>query len=158
MKTTTPILLMILMSFSLSAQDMVPESVLAAFQKKVPHAAGVFWEFRENAFVGLYTDLDALKKAFFSSGGEWLETRTRIDMTDLPEGVSRFLKRHYQDADVTYLGRVESPGKQFYRVESELPTSVVIKLLDEQGNLLEERKIDWSYSFSSPGHGANPDR
>ena len=36
------------------------------------------------------------------------------------------------------------PSEMTYRIESELPSAVVIKLLNTSGRLLEEKTIEWN--------------
>lgn len=127
-------------------QEKVPAVVLTAFSDREPFAEDVFWEFREDAFVGMFSDVEGLKKMFFDQTGEWLETRTRIARTALPIRVTAFINQHYGTADITYIGRVDEPKRTLYRIESELASAVVIKLLDEQGTLLDENRIEWNFS------------
>ncbi len=124
------------------AQRTVPEAARGAFGQLYSSIENPFWEYREGANVAMFSDENGLKKVFFDNNGEWLETRTRMKPTDLPSDVFNYLDIHYQDADVTYAGKVNRPDGTFYRVESELPGVIVVKLLNEQGNLVEQENID----------------
>lgn len=136
--------LTLFLSQSLLGQSSTPNSVLEAFSKLVPTESTPYWEFREGAYVAMFSHADGLKKMFFDEKGEWLETRTRIDRQILPVGVKRFIDTHYAEANITYIGRVDQPESQLYRIESEIGTSVVIKLLSDQGVLMKEDRFDSS--------------
>lgn len=145
MKNSIFLLMSLFFSITLFGQRPTPITVLEAFSKLEPGVSTPFWEYREGAFVAMYSHMDGLKKIFFNEKGEWLETRTRIDRQSLPVGVKRFIDEHYGEADITYIGKVDQAEHTLYRVESELNTSVVIKLLSEQGVLQKENRIDWSF-------------
>ncbi|MEZ5043508.1 MAG: PepSY-like domain-containing protein [Saprospiraceae bacterium] len=145
MKNFSFLLMCSFFSLGLFGQKNTPSAVLEAFQKLEPKVQTPIWEYREGAFVAMFSHVDGLKKVFFNEEGEWLETRTRIAYESLPSGVKRFIDDHYAAANITYIGKVDQHDSTFYRVESELLSSVVIKLLDEQGILLKENRIDWSF-------------
>ena len=124
------------------AQQTVPTAVEDAFTQLYASVENPFWEYREGAHVAMFSEGDALKKVFFDSYGQWIETRTRMELTDLPMQVARFVDQHYGNAEVTYAGKVDRPYGIFYRVESELPTAIIVKVLNEEGNIIEQRNID----------------
>lgn len=132
-------------AIGLMAQNNTPTLVLNAFSEREPEVANPFWEYREGAHVAMYAHEDGLKKVFFDKEGQWLETRTRQVQDALPKGVKKFIDEHYAAADITYVGEVEQPSRTIYRVESELLSYVVIKLLNKKGDLLQENRIDWSF-------------
>lgn len=133
------------LSLGVTAQNTTPTMVLNAFSERLPEVVNPFWEYREGAFVAMYAHEDGLKKVFFDKEGQWLETRTRQEQDALPKGVKNFINDHYAGADITYVGEVEQPSRTIYRVESELLSYVVIKLLNKKGDLLQENRIDWSF-------------
>jgi hypothetical protein len=123
------------------SQEPIPTPVETAFSESFPHIEAPFWEKREGAFSAMFADEEGLKKAFFNESGDWLETRIRQDREALPLGVQKFIDDHYQDAYISYMGVVETPDGLHYRVESELSSQIVIKLLTEAGELQEEKRI-----------------
>lgn len=144
MKNITFLLMSLFLSLNLLSQNYTPGPVLEAFSELEPNVSSPFWEYREGAYVAMFPHLNGLKKVFFNEEGKWLETRTRLDHDLLPVGVQRFINDHYANADITYIGKVDQPDRSVYRIESEFSKSVVIKLLNEQGDLLNENRIDWS--------------
>ena len=144
MKNIIFLLLSLLISISSFGQKNTPSSVLEAFHKLEPDVSTPFWEYREGAHVAMFPHMDGLKKMFFNEDGDWLETRTRLEKESLPAGVKGFITDRYAEADITYVGKVDQPHRTLYRIESELNSSVIIKLLNEDGVLLSENRIDWS--------------
>lgn len=128
----------------IQAQDNIPTTVLAAFHELAPEVKSPFWEFREGAFVAMFSHEKGLKKVFFNQDGQWLETRTRLMAPALPKGVKQFVEQLYTTALITYIGEVEQPARTVYRVETESIDTVSIKLLSEGGELLEENQIELS--------------
>lgn len=138
------LLLSCLFSFTLNislAQQIAPKSVELAFSERYPTIENPFWEYREGAIVAMFSAYDGLKKVFFHNDGTWLETRTRLGLEDLPTGVSKFVNKNYKNADITFVGKVEHPDGIRYRVESELTSAIVIKLLSAEGKLLNKERI-----------------
>lgn len=145
MKKISCLLLALFVSVIAMAQNNPPTSVLSAFNEREPDVSNPFWEYREEAYVAMFKHEEGLKKVFFNTEGQWLETRTRLAAASAPTGVQEFIMEHYASANVTYIGEVEQPTQTIYRVESELASSVIIKLLTKNGELLKEDKIDWSF-------------
>ncbi len=141
MKNVLLIILLLTAPLLAFAQPQIPNPVLLAFEELHPTIEDPLWEKREGALVATFNDGDGLKKVFFSQDGQWQETRLRIGRASLPEGVDNFINRHYAQADVTFLAKVFRGSDLVYRVESELPGAVVVKELDEHGNLLREDRI-----------------
>ncbi len=146
--------MMLLLAFWVTSATLhasVPELVKKAFRKDFPDIENVYWEQRaEEAFVATFRDEEGLKKVFYTSSGNWIETRIRLSLNDLPGGVRRFIQEHYQDAEITFAGRVLRPNELLYRIESELPDSVIVKLLSEAGLLLKEERITFSTDIGLP--------
>lgn len=131
---------------SLAASE-VPRSVQDAFARLYPQITTYNWEHRPEGIVATFVDEEGLKKAFFSSDGHWIETRNRMAQDQLPAPVQTFIQRNYQGATISFAGRVYNPNGVWYRVESELSDRVVLKNLDTDGTLIEERTIWFSTSL-----------
>lgn len=129
---------------SVQAQVKAPSQVSQQFEAQYPNAETPHWEYREGAIVAMFQSEGLLTKAFYERDGRWRETRTRIDLSSLPAGVSNFLTTNYQDADITYIGRVETDEKILFRIESEFQNSVIIKILTPAGQLVQEEWINYS--------------
>ncbi|HMQ49552.1 MAG TPA: hypothetical protein PKA00_18840 [Saprospiraceae bacterium] len=126
---------------SMWANNPIPDAVQKAFHQLFPAIENPFWENRQEGLVATFRDEEGFKKVFFTPEGQWQETRLRVYPAELPIGIKNFIQTHYQVADITYLGRIESAESVYYRIESELPDRIVLKKLDEQGVLLQEEVI-----------------
>ena len=123
---------------SVQAQIKAPSPVSQQFERQYPNAETPHWEYREGAIVAMFQSEGLLTKAFYERDGRWRETRTRIDLSTLPTSISNFITTNYQDADITYIGRVETEQKSLFRIESEFQNSVIIKTLTPEGQLVQE--------------------
>jgi hypothetical protein len=126
------------------AQLNIPSAVLAAHQAKYPNQEPAFWELREGAMVAMFQTEGLLYKSFYEPNGEWRESRIRETLTGLPTEVQTYVAENFANANITYAGRVEKNNQTLYRIESELPNGVVIKLLNEKGQLIQEERIKFS--------------
>jgi hypothetical protein len=127
------------------ASGTIPEVVQQRFDDLYPGVETPYWEHsNEQHYVAIFPTPEGLRKAFFNRQGQWLETRLRLPLSQLPSGVRQFIAAHYQDAQLTFTGQVYQEGRFWYRVESELPDRVVLKELDPSGQLLSESVITFS--------------
>lgn len=128
---------------NLFAQGVIPSlAVQTTFQELHPETERPFWELREGAVVALFKEEGQLVKAFFEHNGKWRETRSRTPLTLLPEAVQYFVRAHFEHADINYLGVVTTPlQKPLYRIESEVHDAVLIKLLNAEGQLVQQDRI-----------------
>lgn len=129
---------------SVQGQIQVPTVVSQQFETQFPNATTPHWEYREGAIVAMFQAEGLLTKAFYEKDGQWRETRTRIELAALPAGVGQFIATNYQDAAITYIGRVETNNGNLFRIESEFSNSVVIKTLTPEGKLIQEEWVNYS--------------
>lgn len=143
--------------FHLLAATEIPKVVQDAFARLYPHITSLDWEHRPEGIVATFVDEEGLKKAFFNADGYWIETRNRMAQNQLPAPIQTFIQNHYQDASISFAGRVYNPNGVWYRVESELSDRVVLKTLNTDGTLIEERTIWFStpLPLSKPAKPAN---
>lgn len=125
------------------AQRDIPTIVKQSFESKYSQAEDPFWDFREGSYVANFQAKEGLTKVFIHPEGDWLETRIRMSVSSLPKYVRNFVDQHYQNAEITFAGKVIRENEVLYRIESELPTAVIVKLLNEEGSLIEEKRIDF---------------
>jgi hypothetical protein len=125
------------------AQPKIPVAVLNTLTSMYAQVDNPFWDIREGAHVANFVGEEGLTKVFIDPEGNWEETRIRMSVNSLPKKVRNFIEEHYREAAVTFAGKVVRPDDVVYRVESELPTAVVVKLLSKEGILLTENRIDF---------------
>jgi len=138
------ILLLLTAHLVAQSQLIVPSVVLAAHQTKYPNQEAPFWELREGALVAMFQTEGLLLKSFYEPNGEWRESRIREPLAELPAEVQAYVAENFANANITYAGRVEKNNQTLYRIESELPNGVVVKLLNEKGELIQEERIKFS--------------
>ena len=127
--------------------DPVPATVKDTFSKLYPSVdeAEIFWECNQQGIVATFENQRALTKAFFDAAGTWQESHIRLYLNQMPIAIQQLLKKHLRETDITFMGKVVFPdGSHLFRVESEDFDEVVIKLLDQQGGLVEERHIPFT--------------
>ena len=149
--------LLVTVQFNLLAATEVPKVVQDAFARLYPQITTLDWEHRPEGIVATFVDEEGLKKAFFNADGHWLETRNRMATDQLPAPIQAFIQRNYQGASISFAGRVYNPNGVWYRVESELSDRVVLKNLNTDGALIEERTIWFSTTLplSKPAKPSN---
>jgi hypothetical protein len=152
MKKIIFLFFILFLSLSSFAQKDIPELVKQTFQTMYADAEDSFWDFREGAYVANFQSRTGLTKVFIDPSGNWVETRIRKSLSSLPVKVESFIEQHYKTADITFAGKIIRENEVLYRVESELPDAVVIKLLTKEGVLVKEDRIDFGNVLpSSPG-------
>jgi hypothetical protein len=139
--------LLVAVQFNLLAATEVPKVVQDAFARLYPQITALDWEHRPEGIVATFVDEEGLKKAFFNVEGYWIETRNRMATNQLPAPVQKFIQNNYSGASISFAGRVYDPNGVWYRVESELSDRVVLKTLNTDGTLIEERTIWFSTSL-----------
>lgn len=131
-----------LLNYPMIAQEPIPVNVRSALYVHHPTAEGVYWEHRKEGIVANFQTPNGLTKVFFQEDGQWLETRIRTGLAAIPNPITQYLDEHFAKADISYAGKTLKPdGSTVYRIESELPSEIVVKIFDEEGMLLQEQRI-----------------
>ena len=139
------------------ANNDIPAVVQQTFVQLYPEAEAPFWEKRHDGIVAIFQDEEGWKKAFFQEDGRWVETRIRMSREELPAGVNNFIRENYREAEISFCGKVYTETGNWYRIESELPDRIVLKTLNEEGVLIEERSIALSFEAApAPALKASP--
>ncbi len=143
MRKITFIVLFSLIGFFTYAQDEIPQNIKNTFTSMYGNADDLFWAFQEGAYVANFQAEKGLAMVYIHPYGDWLETRLRLPLQKLPRKVRDYVYENYQTAEVTFSGEVIQAHQTIYRVEYELPSAIVVKLLNEEGELLKERRIEF---------------
>ena len=123
---------------ALFAQDLksadVPAVVKTACMKKFPQAAKVSWEKEDGNFEANWGGKSGEdNSAMFTLSGTFVEIVKAIAVSDLPKGVSQYVKTHNMGT-IKEAGRVtDAAGKITY--EAEVKGKDLI--FDENGNFLK---------------------
>jgi hypothetical protein len=106
------ILLISLMGYSQNiASDKVPVQVKQAFAKKFPLATDVKYEMEKKDYEINFRDHGVEMSANFDATGQWLETETEINESDLPKEVSSSVVKNFKGFKISEIAKVETPEK-----------------------------------------------
>lgn len=138
---------------AVSANDMIPKTVQQKFSGMYPHAQLISWEVLPEGLVATFRDKEGLKKAFYKDTGEWIETRARAGLAQLPQGLNAVLLANHKESEISFITKVYSPRGIRYRVETELPDRILLYLYDSEGRLLESSTLMFSASAARVIYG-----
>jgi hypothetical protein len=92
--------------------DKVPAPVKQAFEKKFPAATDVSYQMEKKDYEVSFKDKDIAMTANFNARGVWLETKTKINETDLPKKVSKSIAKNFAGYEISELAKAEGPDKK----------------------------------------------
>ena len=97
----------------------VPATVKPALQQKYPDAKNVYWEKEHGNYEANWGGKSKEDNSVqFTPAGEFIEYVKAIPVSELPKGVSDYVKSHYKGAKITEAGKVtDAHGKTFYEAE-----------------------------------------
>ena len=98
---------------SASCQIKVTEAAKKAFAAKFPNATNVKWgKENDSEYEAEFKLNNQPISANFKLDGSWVETETRIAVTDLPAAVSAAVKAKYPGALITLAEKTEQPANK----------------------------------------------
>ncbi len=153
MKTTLISIVCFFAFQAVLANDVAPKAVQQKFSEMYPDARLISWGALPEGLVATFRDREGLKKAFYKETGEWLETRVRVGLVQLPEALSAAFLTHYQDGAISSIHKVHAPQYVRYQVEIELPDRILLDVYDSEGRLLEKSTILFSANAASVFYG-----
>lgn len=100
-------------------EEVVPEAVQQAFQKKYPGENDPDWEQDDHGYWESHFKKDGEKyRADFNADGSWVETENDIKKEELPEAIKKVIQDKYAEYEITEVEHVENAEKgEFYDVE-----------------------------------------
>ncbi len=106
---------------SMQVAFAVPEVVERVFEKQYPDAKDVEWEVDSNGYWEADFSLEDVKyRADFRESGQWIETETSIEFSELPDAVQTAVRESYPDEDISEVEKVDSALRGvFFDVEFE---------------------------------------
>jgi len=91
--------------------DKVPAPVKQAFAKKFPAATDVTYGMEKKDYEVTFKEKEVGMSANFNSMGQWLETETVINESDLPKKVSISVAKNFAGYKISEVTKVENPNK-----------------------------------------------
>lgn len=112
----------------------VPAAVRSALLKKYPNATGVTWEKEKGNFEANWGGRSKEDNSVvFTPEGIFVELVVAIPISELPTGVTTYVKTHYPSAKITEAGKVtDALGRTSYEAEVKGKDLV----FDEKGNFI----------------------
>lgn len=126
---------------SASAQSVkesdVPSSVKTTFSSKYPGTTDEKWEKCDDGYSAEFKDKGTKTCVVIDSRGNWVKTKTHIEISQLPHGVDNYVSSHYSGKKVSEAWRVNKPsGETGYDAE----VNGTILCFDSNGNYLKSEK------------------
>lgn len=116
----------------------VPDKVLNSFTQMFPTATDVEWEMEdENEWEAEFEQDGQEMVACFNADGEWLETETEIESSELPVTAIEFLETEYSGWEIDEVEYVESPDFTGFEVELEKGDEEIEINFDESGQVIK---------------------
>lgn len=99
-------------------QNETPAAVKEAFAKHYPDADNVTWsKERADEFEAEFTSNGAKQSVNFDEAGNWLETETEINKSELPSNVIATIEKELPDYKIEEAKQIETPSEGiFYEV------------------------------------------
>jgi len=91
--------------------EKVPSLVKKAFAKKFSDATDVKYEMKKKYYEVTFKDNGDRMSANFNSKGEWLETETIINESDLPKEVSTSVAKNFAGFIISEITQIDTPDK-----------------------------------------------
>jgi len=124
----------------------VPEKVEKSFQTKYPKHTEAIWDDLGDLFLVTFYDVgELLKEATFDLDGNWKETLTSFEESEMPHIMATFIEKKYgEDVEVFEVVFLENPAESFYSVVIEVNTETeeeesesTTLIFDKNGNFLK---------------------
>ena len=104
-----------------------PEKVVKALNQKFPNIQNVHWGKESKSEWEAEFIYNGVKtSANFLTDGQWVETETKIPVTDLPAAVAQSIKAKYKGLTLVGVDRIDT-SKNETLYEAELKSGVKIK-------------------------------
>jgi len=116
-----------------------PEIVSKSFRMKFHGAINVEWFKTEDCYEAVFYDNDIEKISRFSHNGDWVETRTNLDMTALNDSV-----RHSAESfgEIMNAILIELPGlKKYEIIIRDKQLSRFLLILSDKGEMIKNQPI-----------------
>lgn len=115
----------------------VPASVKSAFSKNFPKITDIKWEKENGNYEANFSDNGKKMSATFDEKGTWLETESKIEISELPSGVAAYVEKNYKGQKIKGAAKLNMPGGAT-NYEAEVKGKDLI--FDANGKFIKETK------------------
>ena len=118
----------------------VPEAVMKTFKQRFSEVKKAKWEKEKDGNYEAEFDLNGKEmSATFLANGDWRETETEINVSELPKAVSDAFNKLYPDTKIREVSKIQrSDNSVVYETEIKIKGKRSDILFDEKGNKLEK--------------------
>ena len=117
------------------AQKEVPTTAKTAFTKAFPNATKVKWDKENNDFEANFVLNGKEMSAVYDSNGILMETEEAIKISELPDGVADYVRKHYHDTIVKEASKITKANGEI-NYEAEIKGKDV--LFDSSGKFIRD--------------------
>lgn len=115
----------------------VPALVKSAFSKNFPKIMDIKWEKENGNYEANFKDNGKKMSATFDEKGAWMETESKIEISELPSGVSTYVEKNYHGQNIQGAAKLKMPGGTT-NYEAEIKGKDLI--FDANGKFIKESK------------------
>ncbi|WP_027077492.1 PepSY-like domain-containing protein [Maribacter antarcticus] len=139
MKQLISILLIGLM-FCACKQKTVPKEIQIKISKIEPLARNIEWSLKKDLYRLHYTLNNHNYTSYFDKDGNWLETESEIDESDLPIAISNTLTEKLNDYSIIDIELVKTVDtKILYEIDLKKGDKIYDILFNESGKILRKK-------------------
>lgn len=132
------ILLSLFFAFGIVFASNAPEAIQKQFEQRFPGATDVTWE-RENpkGWIAEFIWNDRNVWVNYAYSTQWVETKTQIQVSELPKAVTETIESFYPDWKVMVATKIEnSKNEVLYKAAIQKESKLQEIVLKEEGTLL----------------------
>lgn len=143
MRTKILLLIGLFMSVFAFGQGLkVPAAVQDAFKKLYPNATEIKWDKEgKNEYEANFKNGETKTSIVLDKKGKLTETETVIKISELPEGIAKYVEENYKGFAIIEAARIED-NKGIITFEAEISKDKVKKdvMFDKDGKPLKKKK------------------
>ena len=119
----------------------IPKAVSESFKTNFPDVKDEVWEKEKDNFEAEFKINTVEISATFNSDGKLLEREVKMNISELPETITEYIKKNYPDYKLSEASRiVNSDGVLSYEAEIMKGKNATDLLFDSNGSFLEKSK------------------
>ena len=116
-----------------------PEIVGRSFDEKFPEAINVEWFQTEELYEAVFYDNDIEKISRFSPEGDWIETRTNLDIEVLGNGIKETAEQHGEIMNAILIEQHD--GEKYEVIISDRQLKRFLLILSRSGEVISNQLI-----------------
>jgi hypothetical protein len=144
MKNVLIIFAMLFLQVGVTAQENVPESVQKSLKAKYSSAEYIDWIVSDN-YIATFWLGDFYLEAIFTKTGEWLETSTVLDESNLSDALTEEITKAVGEYYITYVIKVDkNDGSSVYVIDLSTDEDNFQVTASMEGKVLKKEVIEYA--------------